>query len=235
MDCGRYGSNEGDRVGVRARGGNGGVRPRRYELGLGGRSTVGRAFRRAVIPMLCIALLAACGGDRDPRGSADGRGADGEPHDGLVEIHVLRAALPDSLPGMERIRIGGERGGIAGAVVSRAIAEYVSVPGDRARSVRLEITDLGALSGDAVPGQAWMLVEIDHESETGYERTTSYLDHPAFERFTQAAEGTHAELQVVVARRFVVEAIGRGVDPEHLRMALGHLDLEELSQLPSGQ
>jgi hypothetical protein len=84
-------------------------------------------------------------------------------------------------------------------------------------SARVTITDPGPLRGPTPTEHDWMRVEVDRESEAGFERTTRFLDHPAHETFTRTDEGSLAEIRVVVAERFVVEV--RGADLDLARLA----------------
>jgi hypothetical protein len=148
-----------------------------------------------------------------------------------VDFRQLKEMLPDQVAGIERSDASGEKGGAMGMTMSKATGTYRETEGEARRSVRLTITDFGALQGMAAMGFAWMQVEIDRESDDGYERTSEFEGHPAHEKFTRNGERSDAELQVVVAKRFLVEADGDNVPMEDVKEALKSVDLAKLQEM----
>ena len=68
-------------------------------------------------------------------------GSDGKP---ALEPERLKPFIPDSLAGMKRSSLDGERNEAMGIQISHARATYENEEG---RSVRLEITDTGSAKG----------------------------------------------------------------------------------------
>jgi hypothetical protein len=174
------------------------------------------------VPGRALLQEAAAGG-----GTPTGAGELAEP----VDFRVLRDLLPPELAGLARAATSGERGGVAGLPVSQVSAEYRGDGGEVPRSARITITDLGPPRGTAPTEHDWIRVEIDRESDAGYERTTRFLDHPAHETFTRSDEGSLAQIRVVVAERFVVEVRGADLGMEQVRAGLAALDLARLTSL----
>jgi hypothetical protein len=145
-----------------------------------------------------------------------------------VDFRTLRDLLPEELDGMERVDASGERAGVAGFSFSQAEGEYRSDDGER--RISLQIVDGGGLAQMTMLGAAWMQVEVDRESGDGYERTTEYEGHPAYEKERSGAS-PRSELSVVVAERFLVTANGQNVRMDELKDAVGELDLGELEDL----
>jgi hypothetical protein len=76
---------------------------------------------------------------------------------------------------------------------------------------------------------AWSRAEIDSETETGYEKTTTFSGHKAFEKFDTA--GKDGQLSILVGGRFVVEVEGSNVTMDQLKTAAGQIDLVKLESM----
>jgi hypothetical protein len=96
--------------------------------------------------------------------------------------------------------------------------------------VTVKITDMGSVSGlVGMATMAWAATEVDRETETGYERTTMFDGHKAFEKYD--SEGHTAELNILVERRFVVIIGGSNVDMTFLKEAARSIDLSKLASM----
>lgn len=84
--------------------------------------------------------------------------------------------------------------------------------------------------GVALMGMAaWSMASIDKETETGYEKTTEYKGHKAFEKYnTQSKNG---EISVIVANRYIVQVEGRDVDMDKIKSVLDDIDLDKLADI----
>ena len=194
--------------------------------------------------LLLGALLTTCGGDSEapaetpetsneaPQSVAEAmqevEKAVEQMNDGkaveVIDFRELKALLPQRLLGMERTAHEGEKAGAMGIVVSNAEAEYE----DGDRRLQVKIVDTGGIMGAAMGMAAWAKVEVDRETQDGYERTTTIDGHKAFESY-QTDTGT-GELNLLIDERIVVSLEGRNLEPAALRTALEQLDLEELGK-----
>ena len=111
-----------------------------------------------------------------------------------------------------------------GFTVSQAEATYAA--GDA--SVDVKITDMGNFPGLAMMGLGWAMGEVDRETATGYERTTTFRGHRAYEK---ADDAGYAELQVLVAGRFLVEADGSGTTMDQLKGLVEAIDFDALENM----
>jgi hypothetical protein len=146
----------------------------------------------------------------------------------LVDFRELKALLPETLSGLKRVDITGERSGAFGMSVSKAEARYAA--GDGGASVRIEITDMGGMPGVAAMAQfGWMAADIDRENDDGYERTTTIAGHKAFEQYSKG--GRSGSIQAMVKSRFMVEVRGDEVEVDALHAALKALPLDKLAGL----
>ena len=84
---------------------------------------------------------------------------------------------------------------------------------------KVEIMDLGNLSGTMMNGMVmWATMQFEHETGTGYEKTTKHKDFPALEKYdTESKDG---ELQVFVGKRFVVKSTGHDATIEQIRAVI---------------
>jgi hypothetical protein len=144
-----------------------------------------------------------------------------------VNFRELKALLPEALPGFKRKDAKGEKAGAMGMVVSQASADY---DGDGGARIDIKLVDVGSLAGPLALGMVgWASVEIDRETETGYEKSTVLGGNKAFEKYdTRSKRG---EVKVLVGNRFIVEVRGRNVSVDDMKAAAGKLDLAKLATL----
>ncbi|HEY8240215.1 MAG TPA: hypothetical protein VIH35_02150 [Kiritimatiellia bacterium] len=145
----------------------------------------------------------------------------------VADFRELKALLPTELTGMKRKSASGEKTGMMGMNVAYAEGSYAS---DAGGFVEIKITDMagmGAMGGLARAG--WANVEIDRESDTGYERTTKINGHNAYEKYD--SEQKSGQVEVMVNSRFMVEIQGSDVTADVLKEAMTKIDLEKLAEL----
>lgn len=144
-----------------------------------------------------------------------------------VDFRELKVLLPERAAGMARSEIKGERNAVMGIKVSEATAEYATEEGS---SIRIKIMDMGSVSGIVgLATVAWSRAEIDSETETGYEKTTTFSGHKAFEKFDTASKD--GQLSILVGGRFVVEVEGSNVTMDQLKTTAGQIDLGKLESM----
>jgi hypothetical protein len=142
-----------------------------------------------------------------------------------VDFHELKAMLPASLPGMQRNEASGQSGEAMGMKGSSATARYSN--GANA-SIRIEIADLGSLSGLAALAGKFD-PNMEKETDTGYERTKRIDGQLVHERYDRRANS--GEVGVLIANRFNVTVEGSGVDAAALTGALKAIDLSSLASI----
>lgn len=170
------------------------------------------------------AMAAAAGALGAMMGGGDGKGAV-EP----VDFRELRALLPESIGGLRRGEASGEKAGAMGVKVSHAQARYGNGANTR---LRLKITDAGSMSGFAgMAGAAWAMVEIDRESDSGYEKTSTVNGRKMHEKWNH--KDKRGEVDMIVGGRFIVEIRGNGIEMNELKQAIAAIDLKKLEALKS--
>jgi hypothetical protein len=144
-----------------------------------------------------------------------------------VDYKELKALLPESLPGMKRTDASGEKTAAMGMQISNAEGRYRA---DDGSSTRIKITDIGSMTGLAgMAAYAWARVEVDRESDSGYEKTTNIGGYRAHEKYNNSSKS--GEVSVLVGDRFVVEVDGNNVDMNTIKTALSKVDLGKLNSM----
>jgi hypothetical protein len=144
----------------------------------------------------------------------------------LVDFRALKALLPESVGGLKRVSATGEKGAAMGMGASHAEGKYEG--GDNAR-MTIKVVDTAGLGGVAMAALGLATVEVDKETETGYERTTVIGGNKALEKYDNKSR--RGEVNILVANRFVVEVDGSGVSMEEMKEAAGKIDLAKLQAL----
>jgi hypothetical protein len=144
-----------------------------------------------------------------------------------VSPKALKEALPKAIPGFERVEAGAEKQGAFG--MNTVIATGVYESGEK--SIRIEITDLGGMGGlGAMAMMGWASSEVDKETRSGFERTTTYQGCKALESFDR--ESKSGEIQVFDGGRFSVKIEGSDLGSfEELAGVVNAVDLKALSTL----
>lgn len=142
-----------------------------------------------------------------------------------VDFRELKALLPENIANLKRTNIEGEKVAAMGMNISNANADYSDDKNNQ--SIDLKITDLGNIAGlSGLAAYGWYMVDIDKENETGYEKTTTYKSNKAYEKYDNQRQ--HGELNILVAKRFMVEADGSNVTMDQIKAAVELIDFEKL-------
>lgn len=142
-----------------------------------------------------------------------------------VDFRELKGLLPDGIGSMKRTSAEGEKGGAMGIVVSHAEGRYQGDGG----SVDLKITDPGTLSGFAAMAAMWMNMDLDKETDTGYEKTGTAGGRRFHEKYDKNSKS--GEYTVIVGNRFMVEINGNGVDMPTMKKAIDQINLAKLEAM----
>ena len=143
----------------------------------------------------------------------------------VVDFRELKALLPASVPDGKRVSASGEKSGALGMTVSFAEGRYEVGGG----SIEIKISDFGGTGFATMMAAAWASGEIDRETETGFERTTTINGNKAKEEYDSANKAGSTD--VLVAGRFLVEVSGDDVSAEAIRAAVEKVDLAKLAAL----
>ncbi|WP_246483397.1 hypothetical protein [Paenacidovorax monticola] len=149
-------------------------------------------------------------------------GALGGGAQGAVAVQSLKAALPEQLAGLARTSVEVQDGAAMGLPTSQARAEYGS--GDK--QVRVEITDLGGLSGLA---QIAGMVQGEKETGGRVEKTWQAGGRTLQEEYEK--DGSHAEVKAILKNGLVVSVEADQIAIKDVRGFLEKIDLGTLENL----
>ena len=142
----------------------------------------------------------------------------------LISPKDLKAALPEELPDMKRVSRSSEKSGAFGINVASAEATYRAESG---ATISIKVTDTGGLGGLGAMAQAgFAMSEIDRETETGYERSTTYKGYRAMEEYDSRYE--KGSIVLMAEHRLNIEINGKTTDMEQVKGALDVLDLDAI-------
>lgn len=143
-----------------------------------------------------------------------------------VDFRKLKEMLPSSADGLERKEATGEKNGAAGFMISTAAGNYANTDGSQ--TIDITIVDGGGTS--MMMGlAAWSMIDVDKETADGYEKTGKIGDYKSYEKYNNTDKD--GEIAVLVGKRFVVTAKGRGVSMDKIKAALDDVDLSKLADL----
>jgi hypothetical protein len=138
----------------------------------------------------------------------------------------LKPFVPESLAGLPRTSFNVERNTALGIQMSNGKGHYEDAA--RERSVDLEVSDLGGLSGLTLLA-GWAMVQTESESDDGYERSYQKDGVRIHEKWDQSSR--YGTFEQIVADRFLVKVEGRGLDMEALKDAAASVDTSGLAAL----
>jgi hypothetical protein len=142
-----------------------------------------------------------------------------------LQIDQLKTFVPETFGGFPRTSSRAERSGVAGLTVATAEADY----GDGQKSIALEVTDTGGVSG-LVGLASWAGVMGESEDDNGFERTRKVDGRIVHEKGSKRAGGTN-EFGIVLGNRFVVVAKSSTASLDELKAAVATIDLAKLEAL----
>ena len=143
----------------------------------------------------------------------------------LVNFREMKALLPTSLRGMERTSIEGQKSGIGKLKAATAEATYRNDD----EKIDISLVDVGGLGMMMSTIAGWANVEVDNESDHGYERTTTIDGYKAFESYdSNSKEGSIA---IIVEDRIIVSIEGENITERQLKKALNAISLRKLKRL----
>lgn len=143
-----------------------------------------------------------------------------------VDFRTLKELLPADADGLSRKSATGEKTGAMGFKFSTAKGEYANA--DNSETIELVIVDAGG-TGAMMGMAAWSMIDVDKETEDGYEKTGKMGDNKSYEKYNNSSKS--GEIAVMVKNRFIVTAKGNGVSMEKIKDTLEDVDLDKLADL----
>jgi hypothetical protein len=147
-----------------------------------------------------------------------------------VDWRKLKDWLPTELAGLQRTQATGEKNRVGDFVMSTASATFQKDSDqENAPRLNLQVIDYTGAPAMAQGMAAWSMMQIDNESDAGYEKTTKVGGFPAMETFQN--EGKHGNVMILVAGTMIVTIDTDGMSPEEMRQAAEALPLDKLAAL----
>jgi len=147
-----------------------------------------------------------------------------------MDYHKLKEVMPDQIAGVKRSKNEGEKLSMAEFVMSKASAEYAkSDAGEKDPHATIEIVDYAASPQMAVGMTAWQSLQLDRESDSGFERAVKIKDQPAYETFQN--DGQSGQINVFVGGRYLVTVQTTNVSADDLKKLADSLPIDKLLAL----
>ena len=186
-----------------------------------------KSFRTALVAL--VAVAAACtvsivrAEDEKPATSQPAKVAP-------VDYKKLKEVMPAELAGIKRSNNEGQKTGIGEFVMTQATAEYQKPDaGENDPKVTVELTDYSSAIGMAEGMTAWSKIEIDKDSDSGFERTTKVKGQPAYETYQN--EGKSGEIQLWVNGHFLLNVRTTNLSADDFKKLADSLPIEKIAAL----
>lgn len=143
----------------------------------------------------------------------------------IADFRELKELMPKRLLGMDRYSHTGEKSGVTGFRISQATGKYK----DGDRRLEINIIDSGGMALASLGAAAWTMVDVDRETDDGYERTTTINGYKGYEKY----DGRRGEVEISVfyKDRFLVAIKGDNLKKGDAEKVLDQLGLEDLDDL----
>jgi hypothetical protein len=138
----------------------------------------------------------------------------------------LKTLLPDSAGRLARTSSEGSSTTIAGIAGSSASATY---GGGADGAVEVDVSDLGNLGGIAAIANMAATLQVESESDSGYEKNVDVDGRRVHEKWTNANK--HSELLEIIDNRYAISVTGTGVDMDTALGALRSVDVSKFQAL----
>jgi hypothetical protein len=147
-----------------------------------------------------------------------------------VDFRKLKEVVPAELAGVKRSSNEGEKINIGELNISQVNAQFQKAEAaENDPSVTLQIVDYASAPEMGNVMTAWQQMNVDKESDNGFERTTKYKEQPAYETYQN--EGKSGNVQIWVASRFYVNVQTTNLTAEQMKKLVESLPLEKLVEL----
>lgn len=143
----------------------------------------------------------------------------------VIDFRTLKELLPETLGGLKRTEATGERNTFGEFTMSMAEASY----GEGDKTVSLQIMDYGSNNPMLAMAGQMGAMEIDRETESGYEKSVKIEGQPGMERYDNSDKS--GGLTLFVSGRFIVELETDGMTKEELKAVISQLPVAKLVAL----
>lgn len=146
-----------------------------------------------------------------------------------VDFRKLKELMPAELNGLKRSDCKGEKNKIGEMSISQVTATFKKDDNDGSPRVEVQVMDYSSMEMAKGLAAAWTAVEIDKESDDGFEKTVKVKDNPGF--LTWQKDGKHGQVQLLVGKRYIVTVQTDNVPSEQVIKVAEALPLDKLAAL----
>src|SRR5205085_1673362 len=119
-----------------------------------------------------------------------------------IDFRKIKEIIPTELNGLKRSECNGEKNKIGEISISQVNATFKKGEGENNPQIQLTVIDYSNTEMAKGLSAAWTTVEIDKESDDGFEKTIKVKNNPGF--LTWQKDGKHGQLQLLVGQRLLV-------------------------------
>lgn len=142
-----------------------------------------------------------------------------------INFREFKDEFPSSIGDLEIKDSEGETTDVFGFKISNYEATY----SDGEATIKISISDLGGISSVVNSLAPWATIEIDKESNGGYERTTTIEGHKALEKYNE--QKRQGEIAIFINNRLVLNIEGENISESQMRKALRKIDIGDIEDL----
>jgi hypothetical protein len=152
-----------------------------------------------------------------------------------VDFRELKKLFPEKMGELKRSDASGEKMETGEFAISVARAKYAKEKdeSDNPAEIEIEVIDYSGTQGMAEGFAAWANLEIDKDSDEGYEKTVKVAGNPGLETYKK--EDKRGELQLFVAGRFLVQVRVENLPAEQLKKTAETYPLDKLAAMKPGK
>jgi hypothetical protein len=151
------------------------------------------------------------------------------PRTETVDFRKLKEIMPAELNGLKRSECNGERSKFGEVSISQVNATYKKGDDEKAPKVDVQVIDYNNPEMAKGISAAWSTVEIDKESDDGFEKTVKVKGNPGM--ISWQKEDSRGTINLLVGGRYVVNMTTENVASGDVIKMAEALPLDKLAAL----
>ena len=148
-----------------------------------------------------------------------------------IDFRKIKELFPADVGGIKRIEASGERNKLGEISITTAKATYGG--GDeKSPKIEIEIIDYGGAGIEMAAAAAmWANIEIDKDTDNGYEKTVKVGEgkHPGMEKWEKTEK--HGDLQIFVGKRYIMHVQVQNMTAADTLKVAAQFPLDKLAEL----
>ncbi|MFT3788453.1 MAG: hypothetical protein QM770_20165 [Tepidisphaeraceae bacterium] len=181
--------------------------------------------------IVCLAAAVAClslGFVSTPAVRAEDAATSQPAKQDAIDFRKMKAVMPETLVGIKREKIEGQKNKIGDQSFSTANADYGTGDGDNAKTAKIMVIDYS--SPDFAKSMAvWMATDIDQETDDSYTKTADIQGRKALITYNKANKT--GSVQTLAGNRIMVQFETQNLTDEEFNKAFAELPLKALDEL----